>query len=571
MGNETINVINKIINVLENLNAKLKADNPNFDVISKDIDGIPKLFSVMQNIISDEIYVDYQEFFRSFSGLCKSCNQPGVLKNNVLVFGDSVELAIECLDSIGRKINEENNYINSIEMFMEGVQLVNAKEGFRLFNASGHNYIKLWIDHNCPQVICVDGSIENIFDKYDFIICGSNSGDAETINKLLKDNLYENGIIITDLIVEGDDYYTYVVSNEGVCDLYVISKDENFDFDLSYNWLIQEDLCNNGPKVSVLMSCYNHERFVEDAILSVINQSYKNIELIISDDASPDNTAAIIKKYEKHYAKCIYFKENGGGRTNELKKYATGKYIAIMHSDDVWHNDKLALQVEYMENHPECGACLSWCKYIDINDNILDDNIFIQPNRDRKAWMRFFWENGNVLCNPSSLTRIEYFYDRDWLGITGRQLPDYFKWIDSVQKFDIHIIAKELIYMRRYKLEGVENTSIESNQNTFNSHIEMGASWVLCLKYMDDDFFKSTFGRYFRNDKASTKEELICEKYFLLLEHTSPFVQHSAYQFYNENYATIKDCMKNTYNYRLPDYRNDVRTKGLMDFFKDYI
>lgn len=123
------------------------------------------------------------------------------------------------------------------------------------------------------------------------------------------------------------------------------------------------------------MSCYNHEQFVEEAILSVLRQSYKNIEFIVADDGSKDNSAEIMKKYSQYFAYEYYSKENTGGLYNTIKKQATGKYIALMNSDDIWEPDKIALQVEYMENHPECGVCLTWCKYVDENRNEIDDDI----------------------------------------------------------------------------------------------------------------------------------------------------------------------------------------------------
>ena len=572
--NENTNVLIKVIGFCNDTLDMLRSGNIAWQEATVRVGKIATLTEKLAGIIPSKIYVLYKEFFDSFIQLSNKCFSLMELQKNIDVYRESMQLFVECLGEIsnslddiyeicfccgyeGEFVEDENqekicpnckstSFDRGLIHFLMSANIKEAEEGFRMVNLSHHDCVKNWMSCYCPQV--------------EYVI-----GDANGIVTV------DGDIIVSSERIEIDGFCTHQIDYEEGFSVYVLSKKEEETFDFSWSCGPDMELCQEGPLVSVLMSCYNHEQFVEEAILSVINQSYKNIEFIISDDASPDNTAAIIKKYEKHYSKCIYFKENGGGRTNELKKYATGKYIAIMHSDDLWHKDKLALQVEYMESHPECGSCLSWCKYIDVNNNILEDNLFIQPNRSQDEWMRFFWEEGNALCNPSSLTRIEYFYDRDWIGITGRQLPDYFKWIDSVQKFDIHIITKELIYMRRYKLEGVENTSIESNKNTFNSHIEMGANWMLCLKNMEDDFFKYTFGRYFKNEKASSKEELLCEKYFMLLNHASPFVQNSAFMFYNEYYATIKDCMRDVYNYKLPDYRNDVRTKGLMDFFKNYI
>ena len=158
------------------------------------------------------------------------------------------------------------------------------------------------------------------------------------------------------------------------------------------------------------MSAFNHESFVAEAIESVLNQTYSNIEFLVADDASSDGTAEVMRKYSKHFAKELYFKENKGDRMPDLKPYIRGKYVALMNSDDIWEPDKIATQVQYMEEHSDCGVCLTWCQYVDENLNPIEDNTFIQKNRTQTEWMHFFWHQGNCLCNPSSLSRTEFFY-----------------------------------------------------------------------------------------------------------------------------------------------------------------
>lgn len=91
------------------------------------------------------------------------------------------------------------------------------------------------------------------------------------------------------------------------------------------------------PKVSVIMPVYNVEDYLEKSIESVLNQTLKEIEFIIVNDGSKDNSKAIIEKYLKSYKNIIYLeKENGGlsSARNHGMKYATGEYIAFLDSDD---------------------------------------------------------------------------------------------------------------------------------------------------------------------------------------------------------------------------------------------
>ena len=349
--------------------------------------------------------------------------------------------------------------------------------------------------------------------------------------------------------------------------LYILTKSREVALNLAENVVIDERLCVEGPLVSVILPCYNHEQFVAEAIESVINQSYKNIEIIVADDASTDNTATIIKRYSSYLKKEIYFKENTGGRSNILKQYAEGKYIALMHSDDVWEKDKLALQVTYMEKHPECGCCLTWCMYTDEELNDYRIYTFIQPNRSSHEWMRYFWERGNALCNPSSLLRREI--DINLKRKAGRQIPDLFKWIDIVQTTSLYIVPKVLVRMRQHQKNSQDNTSSQTSENMLRLMVEEGSGWLGIIRNMEIDFFKETFASLMRNPMANTKEAIQCEKYFLMLNHKNAFVQNSALYYFTEIFSDVCECMEKEYHYTKNEYAVDMINKGMAQFFMD--
>lgn len=349
--------------------------------------------------------------------------------------------------------------------------------------------------------------------------------------------------------------------------LYVLTKTQSTTLELEEIIVIDEKLCKEGPLVSVVLPAYNHEQFVAEAIESVIDQSYKNIEILVADDGSTDNTAAIMKKYSKYFAKEFYFEENAGSRIKELTACAKGKYIAWMHSDDIWEKDKIAMQVEYLERHSECDICLSWCKYTDEELQEKEDTLFIQKNRNSYEWMKFFWENGNVICNPSLLMRTKIADDLPRYGMACRQTPDFFKWIYYVQKYSIHIIPKVLIKMRRYQKENVQNVSACTRKNSIRHLIEEGNNWMWVIRDMDADFFRKAFQKIMINPDAKTEEEMKCEKYFLLLKHHNIFVQNSAFIYISEIYSEIYDCIKEKYGYSRINLAEDMLNKGYAKYF----
>jgi len=109
------------------------------------------------------------------------------------------------------------------------------------------------------------------------------------------------------------------------------------------------------PSVSVIIPTYNRARLVSRAIQSVLNQTYQNLELIVIDDASTDNTEEVVKDFKDNRIRYICHDENKGGATarNTGIKTAKGKYIAFLDSDDEWLSEKLEKQFNLLQGLPE--------------------------------------------------------------------------------------------------------------------------------------------------------------------------------------------------------------------------
>ncbi|MBR3745689.1 MAG: glycosyltransferase family 2 protein, partial [Selenomonadaceae bacterium] len=109
----------------------------------------------------------------------------------------------------------------------------------------------------------------------------------------------------------------------------------------------------SAPKVSVILTSYNHAAYISAAIESVLNQTFTDFELLIVDDGSTDNSREIIKQYNDPRIKFFLYEKNRGPviAIDDALKSAHGKYIAVHHSDDLWTLDKLARQVEFLDTH----------------------------------------------------------------------------------------------------------------------------------------------------------------------------------------------------------------------------
>ena len=110
---------------------------------------------------------------------------------------------------------------------------------------------------------------------------------------------------------------------------------------------------NKDILVSVVMPVYNDGPFIEDTIVSVLNQTHSNFELIIVEDCSKDNSLEVIKSFEDNRIRLFQNVENKGAAfsRNFAIRHAKGEYIAFLDGDDLWEKDKLEKQLFFMISH----------------------------------------------------------------------------------------------------------------------------------------------------------------------------------------------------------------------------
>lgn len=114
--------------------------------------------------------------------------------------------------------------------------------------------------------------------------------------------------------------------------------------------------------VTVIMPCYNHEHYVERAVVSVIEQTYPSVELVVVDDGSSDGSVSKLKSLQARFGFKLICQENQGVcRTlnRAVQEASEGEYIALLASDDFWHQDKLRMQMEMLGRRGDCEFCFS--------------------------------------------------------------------------------------------------------------------------------------------------------------------------------------------------------------------
>ena len=128
-------------------------------------------------------------------------------------------------------------------------------------------------------------------------------------------------------------------------------------------------------KVSVIIPVYNAEKYVEDAVKSVLSQTYENIEILIIDDGSPDKSIEICERFKNPKVKIIRQKNRGlAGARNTGIRHAQGDYLAFLDADDMWLPEKLEKHILHLENSSQIGISFSRSAF--INEVGEDLNIY---------------------------------------------------------------------------------------------------------------------------------------------------------------------------------------------------
>ncbi len=168
--------------------------------------------------------------------------------------------------------------------------------------------------------------------------------------------------------------------------------------------------------VSVVMITYNHKNFIKKAIEGVLMQQCNYpLELIIADDASPDNTQQVVTSFKNHpnshWIKYTKHQENKGMMPNFLwaVSQAQGKYIALCEGDDYWTDPyKLQKQVDFLEANPEYVLCFHPVKVLQPDGELVDD--FITEPRynkitEKKISIKSLIDHSNFIHTPSIVFR----------------------------------------------------------------------------------------------------------------------------------------------------------------------
>lgn len=198
------------------------------------------------------------------------------------------------------------------------------------------------------------------------------------------------------------------------------------------------------PKISVYIVNFNYGRYIEQAILSVLAQTYKNFEILIIDDGSTDDSQAVISRYALHHKIITIFQENKGlNKTNNVAiNRAQGEYIMRLDADDYLEEHALELMVNYLDRHPDKGMVFPDYYLVDKGGDIIDmvrrHNFSEVTQLDQPA------HGACTMVRRSNLITIRG-YDEAFSCQDGWDL-----WVRFIQYFGVGNLNLPLFYYRQH-------------------------------------------------------------------------------------------------------------------------
>jgi glycosyltransferase involved in cell wall biosynthesis len=208
--------------------------------------------------------------------------------------------------------------------------------------------------------------------------------------------------------------------------------------------------------VSVILPCYNGSRWLGKAIESVLRQTYKNLELVIVDDGSTDNSKAIIDSYVGDSRIRYFYQSNRGfsGAINRGIMESQGYFVGFIGQDDIWLPRKLELQVKYLAEHPEIDLVHSYIYFIDCEGKIIGEKKAKMPDYccSRLEVIKRLFLN-NFICFETVLVKKQCFsvlgfFDERMLGFS-----DHDMWLRLAGSYNIGYLGSSLVEKRRHDLQ----------------------------------------------------------------------------------------------------------------------
>lgn len=318
--------------------------------------------------------------------------------------------------------------------------------------------------------------------------------------------------------------------------------------------------------ISIVLPCYNHGKYVAEAIESVLNQTYKDFVLYVFDNGSSDNSWQEINRFRDERLKKIRIEKNDMLMVKQrFIEEAGGKYFAIMHSDDIWKPEKLEKQMELIEENNSVHVCVTWSKHIEIDDdgNELEQYTkhYCPSNASVEEWYRRLFLEENWLSLPSLLCDRDIYIRHFGKLYPYRQVADVYTWLKILEETNIYEVEEELVIQRQHKSAVGMNESYPTVVNLARGDIEARYAKYQIIDRMPDELFLQRFGQKLELAGKNRHLDVMCRKFLFLAQDKQGLIHgyENAIRYY-DTYFDYEEDGHIFYQYLAENYgfdRND--------------
>jgi glycosyltransferase involved in cell wall biosynthesis len=218
------------------------------------------------------------------------------------------------------------------------------------------------------------------------------------------------------------------------------------------------------PKVSVVIPSYNHARFLPERIRSVLQQTFQDFEVLIFDDASTDDSRAVIDQFRDPRIRATFNERNSGSTFQQWNRgvaEARGEYVWLAESDDYADPEFLATLVDLLERHPNCGLAYTQSNEVDCSGLVAGPLTYMQQLHPTR-WLSYFVASGpeeaatyllheNTIPNASGvLFRREIYLAAGGANERMKLAGDWLMWAKLCSRSDVAYVARALNYFRMH-------------------------------------------------------------------------------------------------------------------------
>lgn len=260
------------------------------------------------------------------------------------------------------------------------------------------------------------------------------------------------------------------------------------------------------PRVSIVIPAYNHERYVGEAIRSVLDQTFQDFELIIINDGSTDNTEAEILKFKDDRIR--YYSQQNHGLSATLNRgieLARGEFFNFLPSDDAFFPEKLATQLEVFKDRPDVGVVFAYPQLVDAEGREIKEGPEAQwaivPFETKEEIFPALFER-DFLSAPTALIKMDCFKAVGMFDESLKYIQDYDMWMRILKCYDLRLIKEPLL---KYRWHGANLTY----QATSETELERAKVLLKAYKGLTiEDIFPSLYQKRARMAYCQAYEKL---------------------------------------------------------------